>query len=141
VVRTRAAGSDTDAQAQAMAAIESAFADAARAPPGMRVLMTGPGVYSVKARAMIQRDVERLALASFLVVAGLLLFVYRSPVALGLGMLPVVSGAIAGIAAVSLGFGMVHGITLGFGTTLIGEAVDYSIYLFVQRDTRRGGDD
>ncbi len=141
VVRTRAAGSDTDAQAQAMAAIESAFADAARAPPGMRVLMTGPGVYSVKARAMIQRDVERLALASFLVVAGLLLFVYRSPVALGLGMLPVVSGAIAGIAAVSLGFGMVHGITLGFGTTLIGEAVDYSIYLFVQRDTQRGGDD
>jgi predicted exporter len=36
---------------------------------------------------------------------------------------------------------MVHGITLGFGTTLIGEAVDYSIYLFVQRDTQRGGDD
>jgi len=26
----------------------------------------------------------------------------------------------------------VHGLTLGFGTTLMGEAVDYSIYLFVQ---------
>jgi predicted exporter len=26
----------------------------------------------------------------------------------------------------------VHGITLGFGVTLIGEAVDYSIYLFIQ---------
>lgn len=26
-----------------------------------------------------------------------------------------------------------HGITLGFGTTMIGEAVDYAIYLFVQR--------
>jgi predicted exporter len=141
VARTRGAGSDTDAQAQAMAAITSAFEEAARASPGMRLLMTGPGVYSVKARAMIQRDVERLALASLAVVAGLLLFVYRSPVALGLGMLPVVSGAIAGIAAVSLGFGMVHGITLGFGTTLIGEAVDYSIYLFVQRDASRGGGD
>jgi len=46
--------------------------------------------------------------------------------------LPVLSGALAGVAAVSLGFGVVHGITLGFGTTLIGEAVDYSIYLFVQ---------
>jgi len=72
--------------------------------------------------------------------------IYRSPLALGLGMLPVVSGALAGIAAVSLGFGMVHGITLGFGTTLIGEAVDYSIYLLVQStqsardpvDDRRG---
>jgi predicted exporter len=46
--------------------------------------------------------------------------------------LPVVSGALAGIAAVSLGFGSVHGITLGFGVTLIGEGVDYAIYLFTQ---------
>ena len=32
----------------------------------------------------------------------------------------------------SLGFGQVHGITLGFGTTLIGEAVDYAIYYLIQ---------
>ena len=49
-----------------------------------------------------------------------------------LGLLPVLSGVIAGIAGVSLGFGFVHGITLGFGVTLIGEAVDYAIYLFTQ---------
>ena len=143
VVRTRAAGSDTDAQARAMGTIEQHFVDAVRttaAAGGMGIVMSGPGVFSVKARAMIQRDVERLALASLAVVAGLLLFVYRSPLALGLGMLPVLSGAVAGIAAVSLGFGAVHGITLGFGTTLIGEAVDYSIYLFVQRDRERGDD-
>src|SRR5262249_2585886 len=58
--------------------------------------------------------------------------VYRSPSALLLGLLPVATGALAGVAAVSLGFGAIHGITLGFGVTLIGEAVDYSIYLFVQ---------
>jgi predicted exporter len=58
--------------------------------------------------------------------------VYRSPLALLLGLLPVLSGVAAGLAAVSLTFGTVHGLTLGFGTTLIGEAVDYSIYLFVQ---------
>ena len=141
VVRTRAAGSDTDAQAQAMAAIERAFEAARGADTSARLVMSGPGVFSVKARALIQRDVERLAAASLAVVAALLLFVYRSPVALGLGMLPVASGAIAGIAAVALGFGMVHGITLGFGTTLIGEAVDYSIYLFVQSERgERTGD-
>ena len=49
-----------------------------------------------------------------------------------LALLPVLSGVIAGIAAVSLAFGFVHGITLGFGVTLIGEAVDYAIYLFTQ---------
>ena len=84
---------------------------------------------------MIIRDVERLAIASTLIVATLLFLAYRSPVALALGLLPVACGALAGVTAVSLGFGTVHGITLGFGTTLIGEAVDYSIYLFVQAAT------
>lgn len=49
-----------------------------------------------------------------------------------LGLLPVVSGALAGIVAVSLVYGTVFGITVGFGSALIGEAVDYSIYYFVQ---------
>jgi predicted exporter len=44
-----------------------------------------------------------------------------------------------GVAAVALGFGAVHGITLGFGITLIGESVDYSIYFFVSSCSRRLG--
>ena len=69
-----------------------------------------------------------------LIIVSLLLLVYRSPMALLLGLLPVLSGALAGVAAVSLGFGMVHGVTLGFGIALIGEAVDYSIYLLMQSE-------
>jgi predicted exporter len=65
-------------------------------------------------------------------IVTLLLLVYRSLPTLLCGLLPVASGALAGIAAVALGFGVVHGITLGFGVTLIGESVDYSIYLFIQ---------
>ena len=67
-----------------------------------------------------------------MLVAGLLLAVYRSPRVLALSLLPAASGTLAGIAAVSLGFGTVHGITLGFGVTLLGETVDYAIYLFTQ---------
>jgi len=37
---------------------------------------------------------------------------------------------------VALGFGVIHGVTLGFGVTLIGESVDYSIYLLIQRAPR-----
>ncbi len=57
---------------------------------------------------------------------------YRSLPALALTLVPVATGALAGVAAVALVFRAVHGITLGFGVTLIGEAVDYSIYLFIQ---------
>ena len=142
LAQTRAAGSDTDAQQTAMAAINQAFADALKAPPGAvpgsapaaKLAMTGPGVFSVTSRNTIESQVTRLSVIGVALIAALLLLVYRSLTALLLGLLPVVSGALAGIAAVSLGFGAVHGITLGFGTALIGEAVDYSIYLFVQSE-------
>ena len=73
-----------------------------------------------------------------LLVSCLLLVVYRSPRVLFLTLLPVVTGATAGIAAVSLAFGSVHGITLGFGATLLGEGVDYAIYLFTNAAWGRG---
>lgn len=132
VVQTRATGADIDAQQYAMAAIRKAFDAASGGTPAASLLMTGPGVFSVTSRDTIKSQVSRLSTLSFLLIAVLLLLVYRSFAALALGFLPVVTGVLAGIAAVSLGFGTVHGITLGFGTALIGEAVDYSIYLFVQ---------
>ena len=137
LMQTRAAGSDTDAQQRAMAAIRQAFDRAPSATPSAKLVMTGPGVFSVTSRDTIKRQVTRLSIISLVLIATLLLLVYRSFSALALGLLPVVSGALAGIAAVSLGFGAVHGITLGFGTALIGEAVDYSIYLFVQSEQNR----
>ena len=142
VAQTLARGSDTDAQEHAIDAIRAAFADAVRssATPdaaALRLKMSGPGVFAVDARAKIERAAVRLSIISSILVATLLFAVYRSAVALALGLLPVASGALIGIAAVALGFGVVHGITLGFGITLIGESVDYSIYFFVQ--SRRGG--
>ncbi|OMG73499.1 MMPL family transporter [Burkholderia ubonensis] len=135
VVQTAAAGSDTDAQARAIDAVRRAFDTARQATPGASsctLAMTGPGVFSVDTRDTIRRDVERLSTLSLLLIVALLLTLYRSPRTLALGLLPVLSGIAAGLAAVSVAFGTVHGLTLGFGTTLIGEAVDYSIYLFVQ---------
>jgi len=108
------------------------------------LLLTGPGVFSVETRDTIKHDVEKLSVISLALIVGLLLLVYRSPLTLALGLVPVASGVAAGLAAVSLAFGTVHGLTLGFGTTLIGEAVDYSIYLFIQsarHDTSEGNGD
>jgi predicted exporter len=137
IAETAAAGSDTDAQEHALAAIRGAFEDAvrdSRLPPSRNVelVMSGPGVFAVASRAKIEHAVMRLSAAGTTLVIVILLTVYRSPSALLLGLLPVATGALIGVAAVELGFGVVHGITLGFGITLIGEAVDYSIYFFIQ---------
>ena len=136
LVRTRAAGSDTDGQQHAVEAIQAAFR-AALGNTGATLVMSGPGVFAVQARANIKSEVMRLSIVSSVLIIALLLLVYRSVPALLLGLVPVASGALAGIAAVALGFGVVQGVTLGFGVTLIGEGVDYSIYLFIQ--SRAGG--
>ena len=147
IAETAAAGSDTDGQERALDAVRAAFASAGRAAgPAARQIelrMSGPGVFSVAARASIQHAVVRLSIAASALIVVVLFTVYRSAVALLLGLLPVATGALIGVAAVALGFGAVHGITLGFGVTLIGESVDYSIYFFIQshRTPPRAGAD
>ncbi len=139
MAQTVAAGSDTDAQEAVLDAIRADFTAAAREAgvADARLLLSGSPVFSVDSRETIRAEVTRLSLISTGAIVALLLLVYRSLAALALGLLPVACGALAGVAAVSVGFGSVHGLTIGFGTTLIGEAVDYSIYYFVQS---RGGD-
>ena len=137
VAMTRAAGSDTDGQERAIGEIQRAFdlalsSESTASAAALRLRLAGPGVYAVRARNQIKSAAVRLSIASSALVVALLLVVYRSPAAVLLGLLPVASGALAGVAAVALGFGTVHGVTLGFGITLIGESVDYSIYYFVQ---------
>jgi predicted exporter len=143
VAQTAAAGSDTDAQQHAIDAAQAAFDTAVRdvgapAQP-LELRLSGPGVFAVASRASIERAVVRLSIASSALIVLILLTVYRSVAALLLGLLPVATGALAGIAAVALIFGAVHGITLGFGVTLIGESVDYSIYFFIQSARGDGG--
>jgi len=141
VAATAAAGSDTDAQERAIAALKGAFQDALHsvaapvsgaggAAPSLR--LSGPAVFAVAARAAIVHAAVRASLLGSALIVVLLLGVYRSLPAVLFGLLPVASGVLAGIAAVALRFGTVHGVTLGFGTTLIGESVDYSIYFFLQ---------
>ena len=139
VAQTHVAGFDIDAQERALMQIRSAFQEALAQQPteGARMVLTGPGFFAVESRAGIKRDALRFSLLGTLLVSAILLFVYRSFRVLALTLLPVASGALAGIAAVSLAFGSVHGVTLGFGATLIGEAVDYAIYLF--SNTAPGG--
>jgi predicted exporter len=144
VAQTRAPGSDTDGQEAACRALQAAFdvqraALPAPATTPLQLLMSGPPVFAVDARAAIKQEVMRLSAISSLCIAVLLLVVLRSLPGLLLTLVPVATGALAGVAAVAVGFGSVHGITLGFGVTLIGEAVDYSIYLLIQRqgDFRR----
>lgn len=134
LVQTRALGSDTDAQAAAIALVRERFAQATQqvGAQGLTLELSGPGMFAVQARATIQEEVMRLSLLSAVGIALLLGFVYRRARLLLLTLVPVLSGTLAAIVVVGLVHGTVFGITVGFGAALIGEAVDYAIYYFVQ---------
>ncbi|MGB8437643.1 MAG: MMPL family transporter, partial [Burkholderiales bacterium] len=128
MAETRAPGYDLDAQAAGQAAIATAIADV-RTDPAIRLVVTGPSVFAVESRATIRDDVWWLTLTAGIGVTLLLLAAYRRISLVAFGLLSVASGISVGIASVSVGFGIVHGITLGFGAALVGEAVDYPTFL------------
>lgn len=133
VATTRADGADLDAQQAAQDFVRSRFA--ALGASGVRLELTGPAVFAVESRATIKGEVERLAMWGTVAMVVLLVIAFGSLRPLALATLPVASGVVAGIVATDLFAGQVHGLTLGFGTTLIGEAVDYGIYYLVQART------
>lgn len=132
LVALRAPLIDSDAQQQALAILDARFA--ALGQPQLRLLKSGPAVFAAQSRERIITEAAALSALSVSLVVLLLWLAYRSLRTLLLGLVPVACGVLAGFAAVGAGFGYVHGVTLAFGVTMIGEAVDYAIYLFVQAD-------
>ena len=101
-----------------------------RTDGNLRLESSGPGAFSVLMQERTQGEAQWLGSVSVVGMVILLLVAYRSVPVLVLGLLPLVSAGVAGLAAVGMIFGTVHGITLGFGFTLIGVAQDYPIHLF-----------
>jgi predicted exporter len=133
VAETQAAGFDTESQERLQGQIREAFRRVAAGPTGavpVHLVMTGPGVIAVEMQQTIQDDVWRLSLCATLLVTTFLFVSYGSVSMLALSLLPLASAILAGIAAVNLAFGFIHGMTLAFGITLLGVVDDYPIHLF-----------
>ncbi|MDR7100014.1 putative exporter [Lysobacter niabensis] len=128
-IETRAAGFDPKGQQAAVDAIRAAFAEAA-GKSGSRLTLSGPGAFSVEIGGRTAKEAGWIGTIDSVIFALLLWLAYRSWKAPLLGGLPLASGGLAGLAAVTFFFDGVHGITIAFGFTLIGVAQDYPIHLF-----------
>ncbi len=128
IVQGAAETYDLDSQAAQLDHIRDTFA----AVPGSgkyRLSVTGPGIFAVATRARIQADVKILSVISMLVLTALFWGGFRKPALLPGLVLPMAIGVLAGLAAVQLADGYVHGITLAFGACLIGIAIDYPVHI------------
>ncbi len=139
VVETKAAGFDADAQEAIQQDIRASFQRLLNEPSqSARLLMSGPGVFAVEIQRTIEREVWWLSTVAATLVFLFLYVSYRSLTLVLLSLIPLSSGILAGMVAVNSWFGFVHGITLGFGITLLGVVDDYPIHLFShlsRRDT------
>ena len=132
LAQTRAAGFDPTAQQRAYDAVHAAFA-AAAGDSGARLQMAGPGAFSVEIGGRTAREAQWIGTIDSIGLVLLLLFAYRSWRAPLLGVLPLATAGLAGLAAVALAFDAVHGITVAFGFTLIGVVQDYPIHFLSQQ--------
>ncbi|HEU0067843.1 MAG TPA: MMPL family transporter, partial [Nitrospiraceae bacterium] len=131
VVETKAAGFDADAQEVIQQDIRASFQRVLNgSSSSARLLMSGPGVFTVEIQRTIEREVWWLSTVAATLVFLLLYASYRSVTLVLLSLIPLSSGILAGMVAVNSWFGFVHGITLGFGITLLGVVDDYPIHLF-----------
>jgi len=90
----------------------------------------GSGVYGVDLQNSVQKESILFSLLASLALAALVFFRFRRwLLVLAIGV-PLLVGGLAGLAVLAVFFTNVHGITLAFGFTLLGVAIDYPLHLF-----------
>jgi len=118
---------DNAVQARALAAFERGAKDALAAEPGVEILRTGTVFFAASGRAASMRDMDRIAIGSILGITLLMFAAFRSLRPIVLGLLSASAGILAATLALVAIDGELHLVTLAFGASLIGEAIDYAI--------------
>jgi predicted exporter len=120
---------DIEAQSAAISSIKAAFHELPDSED-LTLDITGVGAFSVELQQTIRAEATVRSLLASISLMLVILVVFRRPRYLLLAALPLGMGFLAGLALVSLLFDKVHGITLAFGFTMLGVAIDYPLHLF-----------
>ena len=129
IVQTRGAGFDPARQQTAIETLRRHFSEV-RGSAALQLTVTGPGAFAVIMQGRSEADARVAAVCDSVGMVLLMLVAYRSIRRVFLGALPLATAGVCGLGAVAALFSSVHGITIAFGFTLTGVALDYPIYLF-----------
>ena len=97
---------------------------------GVIVEQSGVGRFALQAEEDIRGDITRISIISTIGMILLFLFMFRALRLVVLPLVPIGFGVAAATSVSLLMFGQVHGLTLAFGASLIGIAIDYPVHLF-----------
>ena len=115
---------------QALRPVLARALDAGKKAGASEILRSGFLFHAAEASASAQREISIIGTGSTLGVILLMLFVFRSLRPMLLVLLTIAVGCVCALATTQLLFVKVHVLTLVFGTSVIGVAVDYGLFFF-----------
>lgn len=127
---TKASAFDSKPQGQFLGRLRADFQTISEQHGGGLVLEeSGANRFAVAAERSIRRDVVVISAVAFLGVAAVFLAFLRSLHFFLLAVFPSLVGILTAATATRLVFGHLDGLTMAFGASLIGVAIDYSIHV------------
>ena len=102
--------------------------------PGVSYFCSGVPFHSYESSSKAMREISWITGVSLVLVALILLFVFRSLMPMLISIANITVSLLFGLAVALIFYGRINALALVFGTTLIGVSIDYSIHYFVNRE-------
>lgn len=139
MAKGRESAFNPNAQLAQMAALTLGLDAVKQSYPDITLLKAGALFHAIAATQTAKSEISILGLASLLGVIALVWLAFRSVMPLLLAIVTISSGLLLAVTFTLSVFGELHLLTLVFGTSLIGIAIDYSFHFYCERlsDTER----
>ncbi len=132
IVETQVPGYDIGGQRDIVRALTLALED-------VSANLLGSPAYGVALQEAVKFEATVFSTLAGVLLASILILRFRKSYPVIAIILPLITGGLAGLLALSLFFDRVHGITLAFGFTLLGVAIDYPLHLFLSVNEKGKG--
>jgi predicted exporter len=122
-VETRASPFDSEAQRAFRAGLDAWIAS--QPANTLRMQTAGTAQYAIASEAQIKGDVNRIGIISTVGILAIFLVLFGSLRLTLVGFVPMIFGSVVAVLGCQALFGEIHGITIAFGTSLLGVGLDY----------------
>ncbi len=122
-VETVASPFDSEAQRRFRASLDRWIGKSAPAPATVQT--SGAAQFAIASEAQIKGDVSRISTISTIGMLVIFLSLFGSVRLILVGFVPMLFGSAVAVLACEAIFGEIHGITIAFGTSLLGVGLDY----------------
>ncbi|MEC4726858.1 MMPL family transporter [Shewanella sp. D64] len=135
IVMAKGIGSafNPNAQTLQLSALQQAIDKVHQQDPKVEILKAGALFHASVATQSAKTEVSTLGLASLIGVSLLVWLAFRSVMPLSIAILTISTSLLTAIVTTLLVFSELHLLTLVFGTSLIGIAIDYSFHFYCER--------